>query len=151
MCRKVNLFHSFDRYVILCCSFITVVLHYQTNILSLQYNQPYWKRGQGGKLLPYPLLRGAEGTRSAPLKSINSSIFVSYIKNNMQKLVCHDLTSMKHNSVCFSTVLQYMVVGIMPHGALQRKSAPLRPTSLLASLGITLGSCFVSNAHIIEF
>ena len=122
-----------------------------TNILSLLYNQRCWKRGQGGQLLPYPLLRGAEGTRSAPLKSINSSILVSYIKNNMQKLVFHDLTSMKHNSVCFSTILQYMVVGIMPHGALQRQSAPLRPTSPLGSLGITLGSCFVPNTYIIEF
>ena len=78
-----------------------------------------------GSCSPCLSLRGTGGARSVPLRYINSYIPFSYIKNIVQKLVYHDLTSMKNNCVYISIIALYVVLGIMPQGALQRKSSPL--------------------------
>ena len=80
-----------------------------------------------GQLLPLPFSKGNGG---------GQEVLVSCIENDVLKFVYHDFTSMKHNSACFSSISWYMALGIMPQGALQRKSAPLRPTTLPISLNI---------------
>ena len=96
-------------------------------------------------------LGGAEGSKKCPTQ-VPKFLYTCFLhKKQRVKLVYHDLTSMKRSSVCFSTISQYMVDGIMPQVALQRKSAPLHPTPLPASLVVEPLVLFVHILTLVRF
>ena len=93
------------------------------------------KRGQTGGCSPCPFLRGAKGAISVLLRSISSYILVSEITCKSLFTISirqSDSTSIKYNSVCSSTMSQYMFLGITHQCALA--PPPRRPTALLTSL-----------------
>ena len=80
------------------------------------------------------------------LKSINSYLLISYIKNNMYKFVYHEVTSMKQTSVNFSTISQYMVVVVRSRGAVPfKENLPPAPYTASTIAGVAI------NYNIVHF